>query len=488
MKYKHIALLTLILFSQSVFSQDHHYWNQQFGSRSALMGGAVVGGVRDTSAGFYNPGALGFVNEPMLSVSANAYQLERLSIEDGAGAGKSLDSNKVNIIPLLASGTLIFDSFPDHSFGYSVLARNKTAIDTSERIEKSVNVINDVQRQNGAIFFQDEEEYVGQMIASTTLTELWGGLTWAHKIRPNISIGATAFAAMRNQSQSFSTNIRAANGENLATIDKLDYIDFWNIRYLIKFGVAADFDELKLGITMTSPSRNLFGQGTVVGEEGFNNRYDSNQDKFVGEFVSNRQENLDTTYKTPMSIALGLEYALTPKTNIAGTIEWFAEQSQYDVITPGAYSFLRNIIVDEFITFDETDETAEERSLIKVKDGADGVVNFGIAIEHTFNKKNKGYLSFRTDYENNPNNLKGRTLGISSWDIYHLSLGATFRRKRSELAIGFTYSFGSQEDFLQFANFADVGNDSLLGAQNFTNADYNAFSVVIGYTYFFDMK
>ncbi len=484
---KHIALLTflLALSSQPVCSQDHHYWNQQFGSRSALMGGAVVAGVRDTSAGFYNPGALGFVNEPMLSVSANAYQLERLSIEDGVGADKSLDSDKINIIPLLASGTLIFESLPQHSFGYSLLARNKTSIDTSERIEKSVDVINDIQRQNGTVFFQGEEEYVGQMIASTELTELWGGLTWAHKVRSNISIGATAFTAMRNQSQSFATNIRAMNGENLATVDKLDYIDFWSIRYLIKFGVAADFNALKLGATMTSPSKNLFGQGTVVGEEGFNNRYDSEQDKFVGQFVSNRQENLDTTYKNPLSIALGFEYALTPKTNIAGTMEWFSKQSQYDVITPGAHSFLRNIIVNEFIKFDET---AEERSIIKVKDGADSVVNFGVAIEHTFSQKNKGYLSFRTDYENNPNNLKGRTLGISNWDIYHLSIGATFRRKQSELAVGFTYSFGSQDDFLQFANFADVGNDSLLGDSNFTSADYNAFSLVIGYTYFFDIN
>src|SRR5210317_1961792 len=80
---KYIALFAffLVFFSYPALSQDHHYWTQQFGSRSALMGGAVVGGVRDTSAGFYNPGALGFVNQPSLSVSANGYQLERLSIE-----------------------------------------------------------------------------------------------------------------------------------------------------------------------------------------------------------------------------------------------------------------------------------------------------------------------------------------------------------------------------------------------------------------------
>jgi hypothetical protein len=42
--YQYIALMAFFLVLQPVYSQDHHYWSQQFGSRSALMGGAVVGG------------------------------------------------------------------------------------------------------------------------------------------------------------------------------------------------------------------------------------------------------------------------------------------------------------------------------------------------------------------------------------------------------------------------------------------------------------
>jgi len=112
----------------------------------------------------------------MLSVSANAYQLERLSIDNGAGTNVSLDSEKINVIPLLASGTLIFKRFPDHSFGYSLLAKNQTSIDMSERTEKSIDVINDIQPQNGAVYFQGEEKFIGQVIASSEVTEFWGGL------------------------------------------------------------------------------------------------------------------------------------------------------------------------------------------------------------------------------------------------------------------------------------------------------------------------
>ncbi len=52
-------------------AQETNYWTHALGTRSALMGGAVVAGVRDNSAIWYNPGALGFITNPSLSISAN---------------------------------------------------------------------------------------------------------------------------------------------------------------------------------------------------------------------------------------------------------------------------------------------------------------------------------------------------------------------------------------------------------------------------------
>lgn len=488
--------LLFLLCSQSVYSQDHHYWTQQFGSRSALMGGMVVGGVRDTSAGFYNPGALGFLNQPSLSVSANAYQLERLSIRNGAGTDSSLDSDKISVIPLLASGTLIFERFPNHAFGYSLLAKNQSSIDISGRIDKNFDVIGDIHHRDGTVSFQGEEKFIGQLIANSEVTELWSGLSWAHKVRKPLSIGASLFFALRNQSQSKTITARAVNpaetqadkqGSSITTIataDRVNFVDFWNVRTFLKLGVAAEFEPFKWGLTITTPSLNLFGQGTVAAEQSANNLYDEETDKFVGTLVSNRQDNLDTTYKTPLSIAMGFEYAATNKTNIAYTMEWFNKQRQYDVITPGAHSFLRGII-DEVIDF--SPNSTESREIIEVKDAAEGVINFGFAIEHNFTDTKKGYLSFHTDYETNPG-LSKNALGLTSWDIFHLTMGTTFRRKLSELAVGLTYSFGQQENFGQLANFANIGNGVLLGDTKGTTANYDAFSLIVGYTYFFDMK
>jgi len=56
-----VTLLLLVSGIRLGCAQEMNYNTFQVGSRSVLMGGAVVGGVRDTSATFYNPGALAFV-------------------------------------------------------------------------------------------------------------------------------------------------------------------------------------------------------------------------------------------------------------------------------------------------------------------------------------------------------------------------------------------------------------------------------------------
>ena len=71
-----LIVLFNVLLVIPLTAQDYHYWTQQFGSRPALMGGAVVGGVRDNSAVYYNPGALAQMDSLTVSVSANAYQLD----------------------------------------------------------------------------------------------------------------------------------------------------------------------------------------------------------------------------------------------------------------------------------------------------------------------------------------------------------------------------------------------------------------------------
>ena len=58
MLLKHFTILQLLFISMAVFPQGGHYWTEQYGTRSILMSSAVIGGVEDLGAVYYNPGRL----------------------------------------------------------------------------------------------------------------------------------------------------------------------------------------------------------------------------------------------------------------------------------------------------------------------------------------------------------------------------------------------------------------------------------------------
>jgi len=91
-------LFILILFA-SVYPQDSHYWNLQYGTKSTLLGGTVIGSVTDLSATYYNPGVVSFFDDPKLILSAKVYQYELVTVINGAGNNKDLDYSSISPSP-----------------------------------------------------------------------------------------------------------------------------------------------------------------------------------------------------------------------------------------------------------------------------------------------------------------------------------------------------------------------------------------------------
>ncbi len=360
------------LFSGVAFAQDNNYWKYAYGTRSALLGGAVVAGVKDTSAGFYNPGALGFIDNPSLSVSANAYQYEKISLDNGAGEGEDLTSGQFNVVPTLISGMYRFEQSPAHTIGYQIITRNRSTTSANARRDEVADVLLNP-------FAPGPEDYIGQYNYDTDLTEVWGGLSYAYKGWEKVSVGFTNFLSVRTQKLNESAQARAINRNTFVAgiSDASTHYDYYNLRALWKAGIAADLDPLKVGFTVTTPSVGIVSAGTVSRDVTVVN-VDINDDGFPDSFVADdRQNNLDATFKSPASVGWGLEYAMSERTKLAAAAEWFGAMGRYNVIEPESRDFLRPSGINLF----------DSKDFLAVTDAADDVFNWAVGIEHQFTDK-----------------------------------------------------------------------------------------------------
>ena len=120
-----IWIVTLLTLIHEVSAQDTHYWNLQYGTRSNLLGGAVIGSVTDMAATYYNPAALALFPTQEILLSGKIYQYSALTLNNGAGPGKDLASSTIEAAPSLFAGSFTFDWLGDHTLSYSILTRQR---------------------------------------------------------------------------------------------------------------------------------------------------------------------------------------------------------------------------------------------------------------------------------------------------------------------------------------------------------------------------
>lgn len=465
----------VLVISNAAFAQDNNYWTNAFGMRSDLMSGAVVGGVRDPSAGFYNPGAVPFVSDPSITVNANAYKIEMTKLKNAVGTGEDLKSDQISIVPLLVAGTVTFQDAPSHYLGWSILTRNSTYTKGSLRTD----IVSDVVTNE---YFPGPEDYIGQVLINNSLEEYWGGLSYGYKINDSWAVGITNFLALRNQEIDGNVSTRAINREytTVASTDTFNTIDYWNLRLLWKLGIAGSIGDWKLGFAATTPSLSLTGDGTSYRDLTVQNE-DLDGDGVPNSVVaSDRQDGLDATWRSPASLAWGAEYAFSSETKVGVAAEYFFKKTRYNVIMPDSRDFVRPTGAIPGLDSDQ---------FLRVAYQADSVFNAAAGIEQQLSSAVTGYLSFRTDFsafKEGPAEYQGFQPGVSNWDLYHITTGAMYKREHSEFGLGLTYSWGNSDDYMQVANFANANEgNAMLGVAEKTKSDYNAVSVMLGYSYIF---
>lgn len=472
-----LFLAALCFAAENIFAQDNLYNTQQFGARSAMLGGAVVAGVNDNSAVYYNPAALAFLEHQSLSVNANLYQAAVYKVRDAAGEGIDLSATRFSLYPTMLSGIIHFKKNARFTGSFALITRNYVNEKGQIRHESFYDIYPEVP---------NDEEFIGSFEYENRIFEQWGGFGVGYRINDNWSAGVTQFLSYRShvfKSSALSRAILTLNDEFLLSslTDEHDVVlDLF--RFIWKAGIHFRKNKWKAGLTIAPPSLNVIAWANVSREISVYNLIDVQPDtvQLLDVLALDRQRNLhDTRYRVPFSMALGIERELK-KGKLMVSAEFFQRLKQYQVAVPHPEPFVRPS------TFN-FDIKAEE--FLSVVYAADPVVNFSIGYEHNLSERLALLASFRTDFNALDDDLDaGYEIVMQSlyMDVYHLALGVSLKKGNTLTTLGFNYALGfdtRNDNFIRFDRPETIYRDVYV-APTGMKSSLHALAFVIGFTYF----
>jgi hypothetical protein len=447
-----VVLAAALLGSGAALAQDTHYWNNQYGPRAMLLGGSLIGSVSDMSATYYNPGAMGYIAEPELLLSANAYRANSLTIQDGAGEGFDLETSKFNPLPNMLAGAFRKTWLGKNKLAYSLLTRYRFKAEISgSRVAKT-----DILDNPG------EESFAGGLVTNGDVREIWAGITWARGFGEKVGFGITQYLSIRSESSQYELFAQARTDSGFMALgyDIDSYsADFYS--FLWKAGLGLNFWPVTVGLTLTTPNVQLSGSGSSVYNStrmGLDVDEDGTLDNT---FATDIQEGTVANYHSPLSIGAGVALHLS-KTNIQLAAEWFDAVDTYAVLE------LHSSVSQG------TGETITRTLQHKLK----SVTNYAIGIDHKFGDKYAGYLSFNTDYSaRDPES----DVSITGFDIYHTSGGANINMRKTELMLGLSYAWGS-EMIEQIINLNPDDDSTVLDSGQTVEVLYSQVTFLVGFS------
>ncbi len=407
------------LFIPLLFGQDAHYWTNQYGTKAQLLGGAVVGSVKDLSSVYYNPGALPSIKDSTMVLTTAAFELNSFHWKNVLNSGKTLKYLQLKPSPIIFAVRVRLGGLQRSNWVVSYLNRHNVLINLEGRrvspaMERSLDVLPDNLQFDEVRFHQ-------------RINESWVGVTWAYKYNSHISLGVTQFFALRNQRMRTHNIWQAvfSDSTNQSQIF-IDEFSYWAVRTFWKIGGFLDYSPLTVGITLTTPGFHILGNGwdfftisslnSAVGNTNVSSR-----------LYAYSRENMKTRFKSPIALSFGASYRLN-HIQLHFTGEWFRKIPLYAVLSGEGQEITPGTSV-------QYPDIMEEMN---------SVFNWGVAAEHRFSSRFTLYSGFNVDRSGYTPGSNSR-LSVTSWDIYHFTLGSAFFIWNSYFTLGFSYSFGGEE-------------------------------------------
>jgi len=397
-------------------AQDAHYWTLQYGPRSSLLGGAVIGSVDDISGTYYNPGALPLASDLAFAVSASVFQYWGIRLEDGGGAGVDLGTSKSGLLPSLVAGTISRSLFGGSGIlAYSALTRSNGTQDLSGFILRNAGDLppgSDLSDVAGTADFTGE------------FNDLWGGLTYSQGLGDHIGLGLTWYGAVRTQNRKREalSQLLGTDGSGLSDIDAASG-EYTSLRTLLKLGGFFRAGSLTGGITFTTPSLDVTGSGQLSVLQST-----IGQDTAV--LLAGVQTDLPAEYKSPLSVGTGLAWRIG-RARVHGSLEWFDAIDPYVVIQGGEV---------------QAQQPPDSSLVLAAVQEQKSVTDWGLGLEYAFADRVTGYVSYYLDSSSVDETVENASLSIIPIDISTLTLGTDFVLGSARFTLGFGYGWGSQVD------------------------------------------
>jgi hypothetical protein len=395
-------------------AQETNLWNQQYGTRSTLLGGSVIGSVSDMSSTYYNPGALALFKEGSLLLSAKGYEYSSQSLEGGAGEGRDLVSSSIKPLPDLVAGSLPFDWLGKQSLAFSILVRKTENTDFQAR-----GPVNPVTTGGLA---------AAELMSSNDLSEFWGGLTWSTLLGEKVGVGLTTYLAIRDQDRrtQFLAEELESTGDIAAAI-LINHYTYQHYRFLWKGGIGVNLSPLTFGFTVTTPGIAVLGTGSALVNStstGFDFDGDGQEDNIL---AGKYQQDIDADYRSSWTYGVG------------GSYKFGDARIHFSGEFIDGVDLFKVLATEDFVA-QSSGDTVSSPLTHETKD----IFNYGVGIEYALGERTTGYASFSTDLTAAIPGSQS-TLSIVNYDVYHIGAGAAFSVGRWDLIVGGVYAFGSDK-------------------------------------------
>lgn len=436
-------IIVLLLNSIMLHSQNAHYWTEQYGNKSMLLSGSVIGGVEDLGAIYYNPARLAQIEHKIFLLSANLYEYATIQTENSNGQTNKKTQSNLNALPGIAAGRFSLPFLKAHTFEWAILSRQNADLSFSLKTESSHDISTN-----------EEIKFSGSDLALTNKTkDQWIGFAWSYPINKNLSIGISNFISILDQTKGNYINLYTLTNDNqLAFYRENKNVTYQHYSFLQKIGIAYQNHRFSAGLTFKTPKINIKGSGSYRNEIIFANAVDSNS--VTNQLTSTSQSGLQTRNRSPWAIGAGVTYSLG-KSKIHFSTEYYSKVNKYILLQANSYQ----------------SQSSDKTYQFELIDKINSVMNMGIGLEMQISDEFSVYISSNSDISAVTSNMNSfiedettTSNSIVNADNYHFAGGFALKIKRSEITLGASYT-GNNQSIPYYFNFPN-NNEKIIVSPN----------------------